>query len=561
MWLIIQVVTAVSQPLSLPSWFETVVIVLLVIGFPVAVVLAWAFELTPEGIRLTQQHGATDPSGGHRMDYVLVAALAVVAVISLRGQLSSPVIDDPSIAVLPFEDMSPDGDQEYFGDGIAEELLNVLTRLDGLRVAGRTSSFAYKDKGDDLRTIGQALNVNAILEGSVRKDGNRIRVTAQLVKVADGYHLWSETFNRELTDIFAIQDEIAKAVAGALGVRLGVGNVNAFKGAGTTNVEAYEAYLKGSSRDSQDAKAFQFLETATRLDPNYAVAWAEIGIRIASTQWSSNPEDAQAILDRAYVHVLRATQLDPSSAESAAQLGTISYARFDWSGGEQAHAVAINLHADRLTLSQNGNLLMRAGRLADADAQLAAAIAADPVEGPITGFSWMLSLGRARFELAKQQLSSLYGGNMPVSYRLLIALNERNHDEVKALMAALPPPSDATRDLYIPVLRDIDSPETALSTLRAVHANDGVRWPSKLHDVAILAAYFGDAEFALELIGQEMRLTVIRAQALWYPVMSGVRQLPGFKDLVRDISLVPYWQEYGWADACRPLGTDDFSCE
>jgi hypothetical protein len=312
---------------------------------------------------------------------------------------------------------------------------------------------------------------------------------------------------------------------------------------------------------AQDPKAFQLLEIATRLDPNYAVAWAEIGIRTASTQWNSNPEEAQAILERAYQNVLRATRLDPTSAESAAQLGTISYARLDWIGGEQAHSVALGLLADRLTLQQHGNLLMRSGRLTAADAELAAAVAADPIEGPTTDFSWMLSLGRARFEDAKQRLASLYEGDAPLSYRLLIALNEGNHDEVKALMAALPPTADPVRELYTPVLRDLDSPEIALNTIRTLHANVSVRWPSKLHDMALLAAYLGDADLALQLIGQEMRLTVIRAQALWYPVMSEVRELPGFKDLVADMNLVPYWRKYGWADACQPLDENDFLCE
>ena len=164
MWLIIQVVSAVSAPLNLPNWFETVVIVLLAIGFPVALVLAWAFEMTPDGLRYTQPHSGEVSSGGHRLDYVLIGALVLLAVITGWDHLPTrsigtadeapPMMDNPSIAVLPFVDMSPDGDQAYFGDGIAEELLNVLTRLDGLRVAGRTSSFAYRGRDEDLRSIG-----------------------------------------------------------------------------------------------------------------------------------------------------------------------------------------------------------------------------------------------------------------------------------------------------------------------------------------------------------------------------------------------------------------------
>jgi TolB-like protein len=569
-WLIIQVVSAVSAPLSLPSWFETVVVVLLALGFPVALVFAWAFELTPDGIRLTQQQVADGPANYNRLDYVLICALAVVAGITLWGQLpskvvehpagASPVTDHPSIAVLPFADMSPDGDQEYFGDGIAEELLNVLSRLDGLRVAGRTSSFAYKQRDDDLRTIGEALGVATILEGSVRKDGERIRVTAQLINAADGYHLWSNTFDRELTDIFAIQEQIAKAVAGALGVRLGVGNANAFIGAGTKNVAAYEAYLKGWSIWDTKGEAIRLLETATELDPNYAAAWAELGIRIAHLQWGANPEDAPALMERAHAQVLRAVDLDPASSRSLTRLGTVLYAKFDWIGGEQAHEMALSLLSDGTALEHYGNLLMRAGRLASAETQIEAAMIAEPLAGYATAFGWQVSLGRGQFAEARQRLTESYR-DPPVFLRLVIALNERDRDEIKLLLAALPTTAVSTRALYGQVLHDFDSHETVLVTLRAIYADNSVRWPSKYDDIALLAAYFGDADFALQVKGVEARLTSIRLQTLWYPLMSEIRQLEGFKDLVRNINLVPYWRAYGWADACRPLDADDFECE
>jgi TolB-like protein len=571
MWLIIQVDSAVSRPLNLPAWFETVVIVLLIIGFPVALVLAWAFELTPDGLRPTQPQDPAAPSTANRLDYVLIGALIVVAAVTLWGQVPRPaaelppevtrITEHPSIAVLPFADMSAEKNQEYFGDGIAEELINVLSRLDGLRIAGRTSSFAYKTRAEDLRAIGQALEVTTILEGSVRKDGERIRVTAQLINASNGYHLWSDTFERDLTGIFAIQEEIARAVAGALGVRLGVGDANAFIGAGTKNVEAYEAYLKGYSFWDLDGESIRLLETATRLDPNYAAAWAELGIRIAHLQWGSNPEDAPAIMERAHEKALRAVELDPTSGRSWTRLGTVRYARFDWIGGEEAHLKALSLLSDRMAREHYGNLLMRAGRLAAADAQFDAAMAAEPTPGSNTIFSWFVSLGRGQIAEAKQRLAQWFPAESSVAQRLVIALNEGDRDEIKSLLAAMHPEAVSTRALYGPVLRDFDSPETALATLRAIHADDSVRWPSKLNDIALLAAYFGDAEFALQVIGEESRLTLIRVQSLWYPVMSKVRRLPGFKVLVSDIKLVPYWRAYGWADDCRPLGGDDFSCE
>jgi TolB-like protein len=568
-WLLIQVASAVSAPLNLPSWFEAFIIVLLAIGFPVALVLAWAFEMTPDGLKLTLPQDGQVSTSGKPLDFVLIGALVLVAVVTIWDHFPSRaaprdatrLMDNPSIAVLPFKDMSPGKDQEYFGDGIAEELLNVLTRLDGLRVAGRTSSFAYKNSDDDLRVVGQALNVTTILEGSVRKDGDRIRVTAQLISAKDGYQIWSDIFDSGLDDIFSIQEEIATEVAGALGVRLGVGNVNAFIGAGTRNVEAYEEYLKGWALWDTRGESIRHLETATRLDPNYAAAWATLGVRTAHLQWAARPVEAPDILDRAYGYVLRAVELDPMSGTSLSLLGTILYARFDWIGGEDAHTRAIRLRPDRSAHDHYGNLLARSGRLAAADREYRLSIAAETQAGEVTGFNWKVSLAQGLPEEAKRRLTALYRGNPPVFELLAIAMHESDAGQLKSLLASLPPTSTPTRTLYAPVLRDFDSRDAVLDTLRTVDSDDAAWWPSKYHDIALLAAYFGDAEFALQTFEKDARYMSIRLQALWYPVMSVARRLPAFKDLVRDINLVEFWRASGWAEACQPLGGDDFSCE
>ena len=343
-WVIIQVVTSIGAPLNFPDWFEAAVIVLLIIGFPIAILVAWAFELTPDGIKVTPAgKEASAPPRWRLLDTALVLGLVAVAAAMIWSQMSpgvdraappSVVSSDKSVAVLPFADMSPEGDQAYFGDGIAEELLNELTRLEGLRVASRSSSFAYREKALDLRSVAEALNVSTILEGSVRKDGDRIRVTAQLIDAADGYHLWSETFDRELKDIFAIQEQIATAAAGALGVRLGVGGSDAFLGAGTTNIDAYEAYLR---RD---------YERAIELDPNYAAAWARQGIRIASSQWRHMPEDAPSIRENAFGYIARAMELDPESGVVQGRLATLRYGP---GGGRRLRSRSLSLWNSTVT--------------------------------------------------------------------------------------------------------------------------------------------------------------------------------------------------------------------
>ena len=505
-------------------------------------------ESIPENVELRQAHRRT-----------AIAAIAVVVATVVLVVTSMLRNDDvpASIAVLPFADMSPNGDHEYFGDGIADELLNELVRLDGLRVAGRTSSFSFKESNEDLKVIGEALNVGTILEGSIRKDGGRVRVTAQLINASDGYHLWSETYDRELADIFVIQEEIATSVSGALGVRLGVGGVNAFKGAGTRNIDAYEAFLH--ARGSTGDESIRFLERATQLDPNYSAAWSMLGIRTLSLHWTSNPEEAHEIRERAYAFVLRAVELDPESAQATSLLGTMLFASQDWIRGEAAHLKALSLLSDRENLSQYGNCLMRAGRSAAALEQWEKAEAAEPSLG-LKSFRVYVALAQGRFADARDVMARAAHPDQIVPFRLIIALNEGDSEEIKATIAAMPPTAISTTALYSPVLSVFDSPEMVLSTLRSTYADKGSRWPSKLHDIALLAAYFGDPELALQIIGEETRNSAVRLHSVWYSMMSEVRQLPGFKELVTDLNLVAYWRAIGWADLCRPLGDDDFEC-
>jgi TolB-like protein len=235
-WALIQVAATIFPQLQLPDWAPTLVTVLLIVGFPVALLLAWFYEITPEGVRRTPSTGQAYSPTSRRSAvtyFMLVGGLFLLAVYLawtrfeqenfITPKSSTTAESLPSVGVLPFVDMSPDASQGYFGDGIAEELLNELARLGGLQVAGRTSSFAYKGSSLSIQAIGQALKVQSVLEGSIRKDGNRLRITAQLIDSSNGYHMWSNTFDREFSDVFMIQEEIAKAIAGALGVKLGGG--------------------------------------------------------------------------------------------------------------------------------------------------------------------------------------------------------------------------------------------------------------------------------------------------------------------------------------------------
>jgi TolB-like protein/Tfp pilus assembly protein PilF len=554
-WLIAQVADLVADNFLAPVWVMQMIITLLIVGLPISLILSWAFDLTADGIKRTENgeiEGSLTVSNKSILALVgglFVAAAVIFYVAWPRG--------DRSIAVLPFEDISPGGDQAYFGNGIADELRLELQGLDGLRVAGRTSSIASAQ--EDSKTIGETLNVDSILEGSVRKEDNSVRITVQLTNVADGFTIWSESYNRELENIFEIQEEIATSVAGALGVRLGVGAINAFRGAGTRNIEAYEAYLKAQDRNQNFQENLRLLERAIELDPNYAAAWSSLGGNTLATLWSATPDQASEIKDRVYSVVSKGVQLDPESAVAQSNLAMVRTARLDWIGGEQGLMRAIALLADRPIVGRYGSVLLRNGRVAEAQKQYAIAAALEPLGGRPVSLSWNASLAQGRIAEAKEAVSwnDAFFRNFN---NLEIAFNEQDPEAVKAAIQAMLKKDIPVDSLQAHVLEEFDSPERVLAMLRDAYLDENLRWPSKHHDIAMMAAYFGHPQFALKVMSEELRTSTVRMFALWYPVMSDVRQLPEFKKLVTELNLVEYWRAYGWADACKPLGDDDFTC-
>jgi len=303
-WLILQIADVLFDQLAVPAWAFRLVLGLLVLGFPFALIFSWVFELTPEGLKRERdidRNQSITQQTGHKINITIIVLLVLGiggliadrliprqpsaapvisaernGVIATSGAVASPAPagGDLSIAVLPFVNMSGDPDNEYFSDGLSEELLNSLSQIRQLKVTGRTSSFAFKGQNTDLRDVGERLNVANVLEGSVRKAANRVRITAQLIKTSDGYHLWSETFDRQLDDIFAIQQEIAEQVAEALSVTL-LGKPTASSGE-TRDAEAHEAYLRGAhvfrrAPDDFDSlqEARQFFEQSLASDPGY----------------------------------------------------------------------------------------------------------------------------------------------------------------------------------------------------------------------------------------------------------------------------------------------------
>lgn len=377
-WIIAQVADLALESFKAPDWVIQTVLLLLALGLPLALFFAWAFEITPEGIKKEKHVDRSQSithSTGRKLDFaiigLLVVALAYFVWESRFSQTDETAkvegainLDDstvgqspdgvaptdaseasPSIAVLPFADMSSQGDQEYFADGIAEELLNLLARTEGLKVAARTSSFKFKNTDKDIAEIGQALKVANVLEGSIRKSGTKLRITAQLIEVGTGFHVWSDTYDRELDDIFAVQDEISRAIVEALKLKLDI-NVNADR---KVNGKAYELYLRGRERARALTKedllqAIDLYEQAISIDDSLAAAYAGIA---DAWLWLENYGGIKrdVAYPKAEQAARRAMALDPEMAEAHAAMGRLSSFYYnDRISARQYHERALELN-------------------------------------------------------------------------------------------------------------------------------------------------------------------------------------------------------------------------
>jgi len=399
-FVVLQLMDAAVEPLRLPDWIPTLVVIVLILGFPLVFILAWHFDITPQGVRKTHSDKLLT-----RAQNTMLFSLMMLAMVglgcgfysyysnvfnedgaggaqTLASQQREFVAPQNSIAVLPFADLSEDGSQGYFSDGIAEEILNVLAKVSGLHVAARTSSFAFRQPDKDIREIGRLLNVRTVLEGSIRKSGDRIRLTAQLINVEDGYHIWSNSYDRKLDDVFAIQDEVASAIAAAL--------VDSFAGleqkpaTRTNNLAAFEAYRTGRLhwwRRSPDElqKALTLFAKALEQDPAFAPAYAAMADSWLLLAMYGNLTNMQAT-ERAMPMIEKALEIDPESAEAFAALGLARMQIGHKDAAESALRQAIKLNEDYIpAYLWLGNLLGDMGRLPEQSQVLQQAMVIDPL--------------------------------------------------------------------------------------------------------------------------------------------------------------------------------------
>jgi TolB-like protein len=520
------------------------------------------------------------PSATLRRRRSVIAIICVAALIAGglvwhfygRTQSQAPVTaqiagTDASIAVLPFVNMSADPEQEYFSDGLSEEIINQLAQVQGLHVVARTSAFPFKGRTQDLRQVGQALGVAHILEGSVRKSGGRIRITAQLINVKTGFHVWSETFDRAMNDVFAIQDEIGTTVASKMGPTLGVVPRMADYG-GTRSFEAYDHLLRGVSefnkfsRESQSAAADEF-RAALAVDPTYARASAELVIALNALK----PETTDATAFRREVEgaLAQAVRYAPDAPLThVAKMWTYAN-RHEWKVADASCRAAFAGGHDPRAKWICGGFLNVTGRARAARPYREAGRQADPLSiitaATVVRQYAILGMG---LELQREfaRLDGLTGSRWQADEAMLayLAHTRAPQEQISARLAR------ACENLTTPGCEAwtiaIRTPDTAPNQLRSLLRTVSESAPRAAASIALAAAYRGETSLALDALAVvASRANSPVFQNFWYPLLGTARQDVRFKRIVSDLGFVDLWRSTGsWADFCQPVGADDFKC-
>jgi TolB-like protein/tetratricopeptide (TPR) repeat protein len=591
-WGFLQGLEYLSGTYDWPRQILQLVTLSVLIGLPVVLVLAW-------------YHGDRGEQRVSRTEFAILTLLlllgggafwyyqrtneggddAAPTTANATGPPTSSADSDarPSVAVLPFADLSQAHDQEYLGDGLAEEILNQLAQIPALRLVGRTSSFSFKGKNEDLRTIGGKLGVAHLLEGSVRKDGDQLRVTAQLVRADDGTHLWSKTYARELRDVFKVQDEIARDVAQALSVKLDAVTLNRAQG-GTTNIDAYDRYLRWRQlflADKWDAEherqRVQLAREAVALDPRFVLAWDALAISLSGLAGGVDGAQAERLRAEAAQIRTRIAQLAPDhwsvKRERAYDL---------WREGKRAEAIAVAREikdSGPLTYEHAvpyANLIFAAGHLDEAvavDEQFRAIEPLAMFHSRSLQYDYMAARRYDEAEAEYRRSLALEGSHLGPTWLAFLRMLAHKDADLKAL-----------RDLHRQLLQeDVEAADSPFFRDLGAVLHDRDAMLALLHRAAADPAYRGKGGFGsladvlgeAELAATAMRESMERRKGfkeghmdlgsywdLWLVPFSDLRSHPEFKKLLIETGLAEYWRQTGkWGDSCKPVGTDDFQCQ
>ena len=585
-WLLVQIATQVFPFFHIAEWVVRWVVVAAAVGFPFAMVFSWFYEWTLTGIQRESEVAPNESitrQTGKKLDRWIIAILSLAVVLLLTNQFvlrreeklaglpSAAAIPSKSIAVLPFSDLSPNRDQESFSDGMAEEILNALAHIKDLKVVGRASSFFYKGKNVSLKQIGSELGVANVLEGSVRKQGEQVRITSALSRAADGLQVWSKNYNGTLANIFDLQESCARDIAAELNVVLADPSEARLVEKSTDNTQAYTLFIEAQtlvSRRVGDSlpRATALLEEATRLDPKFARAWAKLAVALAvepqyaAADWQTN----WAAADKA-AH--RAIDLDAKSAEAYAALGYIDFSRRRYRDMVEPAQRAIAIDPNDVTANfWMANQLAGMGRIAEAEAVNDRALKADPGNALLIYYKGLLRWQQGDSDTTLKLLNRAEALGSPLAGLTLceFAAKEGDHDrgaeEFSRGFGAFR--SGFSKEDFVAIYHGVYGDEAARKaalTVVARHPHDEL--------AGTLLLLLGEPEQSFASFERDgAGLSDGYLNWLWLSVNYSrkARQHPAFQSFAKRIGLVDYWKQNRWPDLCQPTpehGPDSFTCQ
>ena len=594
-WLAVQAASIGFPTFDAPAWALRIFILIALLGFPIALVFAWAFDVTPDGVKSDASDGGSGARSSKAILAITAALVALAFVWYFKGQPSyriekkspaqsstiigatiqaAPTINKKSIAVLPFTDLSPGHDQEYFSDGMAEEILNALAQVKDLKVAGRTSSFYFKGKNEDLRTIGKTLGVANILEGSVRKQGDKVRITAQLIQASDGFHLWSDSYDGDLKDVFKLQENIARAITDQLKVVLQGEQKMRLVQAGTTNPKAYSLYLQATAalnqRDYQRmGEAIGWLEQAIKLDPNFAPAHARLAMIhvLGWAQYGASDSEAER-------QAQLALALDPKLAETQYALSFLARKQRHLLDGRQTMDRALELAPDDASANfYYAQLLIATGYTRQGIVRLDRALSIDPLLPNALNWRAMQYLYVGDLDAAERTFKRSADLGLALGNNGVATVAEARGDYASARSGMLPlllNNANAVACLKTPATSipvylegivggDAPSRTKALAVIDECLASK----PAQIQSwVPVGLMRLGQPQRALQVMalgptGDEATLFI----RFWGPIGRDTRRLPEFAAFARKIGFADLWDRYGPPDLCHKNAAGDYVCD
>lgn len=544
-WVLLQVIAIVLPNFEAPLWVFKTLTFVIIIGLPVWIIFSWVYEITPEGLKRTSKvlkENAITETTNKRLNVIIIITLIIAIgvsfinrpepIISSRAHVVNDLVADNSIAVLPFINMSNDIEQEYFADGLSEELINMFTLIPELKVIGRSSSFAFKGKNEDLRKIGKSLGVQYLLGGSVRKSGNKIRITCQLIKSKDGTHLWSETFDRNLGDIFEIQDEISTAVTSAL--RITLSKNKSFSKQKIRKPEAYNYFLRGKyfyeigPDHSYTDKAIEWFQESIKSDSTYSLPWTYLGM----CYWRKSNNSLQDNFIKAKKASMKALNLDPTSGIAAVNIGEILDNEYDFRGALRMIDLALKLEPnDPYVLRNAGRFYTILGRKEESIAYCQSALKNDPIQRTALNYLINAFYYAEQYDSVKQIINKykdLYPNiiNLNVltsenDFLMLIEQAKKNNNELIELFANV-------------LIISKSGNKSKLDELLAQMINN---FPSRPYFIALTYASIGEDTKAIDwlekaFIFKDKDLVYVNVEPKFNSLMDNNR----FKDLIKKMN-------------------------